>query len=187
MWGQQQFDRFLDHIEDPETGLALLAKHPNKETPEQTLNRLFWCNQFTQWRDWRAGDVLAVSRAQMSCALSNRRPPTWLCKAVHELCGQCMPDKDKRAYGDLAKHVQRWRAVEVVRGRYKGDPRNYRRKVQSDDIWPEAAKLVAGTNAEADAETVGKSHALIRRAGGHDVTLQSYRRKVRKRERRRKK
>jgi hypothetical protein len=45
---------------------------------------------------------------------------------------------------------------------------------------------VAGTGAEASAETVRKSHALVRRAGGAQVTLSSYRREVEARERRRK-
>jgi hypothetical protein len=63
--------------------------------------------------------------------------------------------------------------------------------VRGDAVWAEAAKLVAGTGAEASAETVRKSHALVRRAGGAEVTLANYRREVEremeKRERRRKK
>ena len=70
-----------------------------------------------------------------------------------------------------------------MRGRHPGDPRNYKRKVRGDAVWAEAAKLVAGTDAEASAETVRKSHALIRRAGGAQVTLPSYRREVEKRDR----
>ena len=53
----------LDLIQDPETGLALLAKCAGEKTPEQERERLFWQLQFMQWRDWRAGDVTAVARA----------------------------------------------------------------------------------------------------------------------------
>ena len=53
----------LDKIQDPETGLALLSKLPK---------RLFWQFQFTQWRDWRAGDVLAFGRAIDCCSLLNK-------------------------------------------------------------------------------------------------------------------
>ena len=65
-----------------------------------------------------------------------------------------------------------------MRGRRPGDPRNYKKKVHGDAVWEEAAKLVADTDAEASAETVRKSHALIRRAGGALVTLPNYRREV---------
>src|SRR5262249_854697 len=54
----------LNLIQDPETGLALLAKRP----PEQEWDRLFWQNQFTLWRHWRAGDMQAVSHAVTCCA-----------------------------------------------------------------------------------------------------------------------
>jgi hypothetical protein len=181
-----KFDRFLDHIEDPETGLALLANRPGEETPEQALNRLFWQDQFTHWQNWRAGDVTAVWYALCSCALSRRPPPTWLCKAVGKLCERCLSDDEKRAYGDLKKHIRRWEAVEVVRGQYPGDPRNYKRGMLGDAVWEEAAKLVADTDAEALADTVRKSYALIKNAGGHDVTLQSYKREIKERLRPRK-
>jgi hypothetical protein len=63
----------LDKIQDPETGLALLSKLPKRqETPEQRRKRLFWQFQFTQWRDWRAGDVLAFGRAIDCCSLLNK-------------------------------------------------------------------------------------------------------------------
>jgi len=173
-------NRILDEAQDPETGLALLSKcpHPSQQTPEQNLECSFWQDQFTHWRNWRAGDLTAVYYALCSCALSRRPPPTWLCKAAGKLCEQCLSDDEKRAYGDLKKHIRRWEAVECVRGQYPGDPRNYKMGVHGDDVWPEAAKLVVGTDAEALADTVRKSHALIRRAGGHNVTLQSYKREV---------
>jgi hypothetical protein len=166
----------LDLIEDPETGLALLSKLPSNQTPEQALNRLFWQIQFTEWQNWLAGDTMAVWRALSACALGRRHPPTWLCRAVHILC---MPDTDKRACGDLAKHVRRSEAVELVRRQGKA---------QGDAVWEEAAKLVAGTDAEGGAEAVRKSHQLIRRAGdGIAVTLANYRREVERHTRQRKK
>jgi hypothetical protein len=163
--------RFFDHIEDPESGLALLANRPSEETPEQALEYLFWQDQFMHWQRWRAGDVTAAWYALCSCALCRRRPPTWLCKAVGRLCERCLSDDEKRAYGGLKKHIQRWEAGELVR----------KKGVQGDDVWAEAAKLVTGTDAEALADTVRKSHALIKAAGGHDVTLQSYKREVKER------
>jgi hypothetical protein len=177
----------LDLIQDPETGLALLAKRPGEETPEQERERQFWQLQFTAMRDWRAGDVLAVARALVDCSLFNRPPPFWLLKANSELCVQCMSDGEKRARGDMIKHFLRWKAVKLVRGQHPNDPRNFKRMVHGDAVWPEAAKLVADTDAEVSAETVRKSYTLIKRAGGGSVTLPNYRREVEARDRRRKK
>src|SRR5262249_2279429 len=101
----------LDRIQDPETGLALLARRPDETTPEQERKRLFWQFQFMQWRDWRAGDTLAVPRAIACCRLLNRAPPRWLCDATLELSEQRMSDDEKRAYTDLTKHYLRWQAV----------------------------------------------------------------------------
>jgi len=177
----------LNLIQDPETGLALLAKCPSEETPAQELKRLFWEAQFTLWRDWRAGDVQAVSHAVTCCAFYKRPPPLWLCRASIELCEQCRSDDEKRERGDLTRHFLRWQAVELVRGRRPGDPRNYKKKVRGDAVWAEAAKLVADTDAKAGVEAVRKSHALVRRAGGALVTLSNYRREVERRAQGRKK
>ena len=87
----------LNLIQDPETGLALLAKCPAEETPEQERERLFWQLQFTYWRDWRAGDVAAFARALVDCSLFNMPPPFWLLKAGSELCVRCMSNAEKRA------------------------------------------------------------------------------------------
>jgi hypothetical protein len=176
----------LDLIQDPETGLALLAKRPDEETPEQRLERYFWQAQFTLWRNWRAGDVQAISDAVICCALSKRSPPPWLCIASLELWERNISAGEKRECGDLIKHFLRWEAVELVRGRRPWSRRNYKRKIHGDAVWEEATKLVAGTIAEANAGTVKKSHALIKRAGGALVTLQSYKREVEERYRRRK-
>jgi hypothetical protein len=177
----------LDQIEDPETGLALLSKRSGEETPEQEQKRIFWQFQFMQMRDWRAGDVLAVSRALTCCSLLKRPPPRWLRDAIDELCERNMSADEKRARRDGVKHFLRWQAVELVRGRYPGHPRNYKRKVHGDAVWTEAAKLVASTDAEASAETVRKSHALIRRAGGAWSTFLNYKREVEEHGQRRKK
>ncbi|HEY5965355.1 MAG TPA: hypothetical protein VIU42_15170 [Xanthobacteraceae bacterium] len=178
-----QFDR----IKDPETGLALLSKRSGEETPEQGRTRLFWQFQFMQWRDWRAGDVLAVARAIGCCSHLNRPPPRWLCKASVELCERSMSDDEKRAYGDLTKHLLRWQAAEQVRGRRPFDSHIYKKKVRGDAVWTEAAKMLAGTEIKRSPETMRQSHRLIRRAGGEQVTLPSYRRAVEERDRRRKK
>jgi hypothetical protein len=179
----------LKLIQDPETGLALLAKCTGKKTPEQEREHQFWQLQFNAMRDWGAGDGLAVGRAVTACWLFNRSPPFWLVKASNLLGMRCMSDAEKRSRRDINKHYRRWRAVQLVRGRHPNDPRNFKRKVHGDAIWAEAAKLVADMDADAtvDVDTVKKSYALIKRAGGASVTLPSYRRAVKKRDRRRKK
>ena len=75
----------------------------------------------------------------------------------------------------------------MVRGRHPNDPRNFKKGVRGDAVWEEAAKLLADTDPEVDAFTVRKSYTLIERAGGAAVTLPSYRREVKKRDRGRKK
>src|SRR5215475_7986982 len=163
--GQPSSDE-LNLIEDPETGLALLAKCPAAETSEEKRERQFWQLQFVAWRDWRAGDTLAVSRAVIDCALFIRSPPFWLQKASVSLGMQCMSDGEKRSRRDMNEHFLRWKAVKLVRGQHPKDPRNFKRKVHPDDVWEEAAKLVAGTDPEVRPGTVRTSYALIRRAGG---------------------
>src|SRR5262249_32869243 len=163
--GQQppiKLDRILEQadlymIRDPEIGLALLAKCPAAETPEQERARQFWQLQFTHWRDLLAGDVLAVGRGVTDCSLFNRSPPFWLQKASTLLGYQCMSDGEKRKRRDMNKHWHRWKAVKLVRGRHPNDPRNFTRKVEGDAVWEEAAKLVVDIDAEVDAETVKKS------------------------------
>jgi hypothetical protein len=174
----------LNLIQDPETGLALLAKY--SWPPERELQRRFWEDQFTLWRKWLAGDAQAIGHAVTNCAFHKRPPPLWLCYASIELCERCRSDAEKRERKDLTEHVLRWEAVELVRGRRPWDPRNYKKKVCGDAVFKEAAKLVANTDAKAGADTVKKSHALVKRAGGPLVTLASYRREVEVRERRRK-
>jgi hypothetical protein len=175
-------------VPDPETGLALLAKCPAAETPEQEQEYQFWRLQFTNWWDCLAGDTLAVSRAVIDCALFNRSPPFWLQKASVARDMQCMSDGEKRSRRYMNKHWHRWKAGKLVRGRHPNDPRNFTPgKVQGDAVWAEAAKLAADKDGEPDVETVKKSYALIRRAGGAQVTLPSYRREMKAHGRRRKK
>jgi hypothetical protein len=87
----------------------------------------------------------------------------------------------------MLEHFRRWETAELVRRRPPGDPHNRKKKVKSDAVWEEAAKLVAGTDATANAETMRKSHQLIKRAGGSQVSLPSYKRAANERYRRRKK
>ena len=64
----------LELIQDPEIGLALLAKCAGEETPVQTRNREFWQYQFMYWQAWRAGDVEAIAHAVTCCmSLIGRR------------------------------------------------------------------------------------------------------------------
>lgn len=173
----------LNLIQDPQTGLALLSKRLGEETPEQEQERQFWQLLFVDLRDWRAGDVLAVARALTDCWLFNRPPPFWLLKACTSLCVQCMPPAEKRARGAMNKHFLRWKAVKLVRGRHPNDPRNYTEKLLGDEVYEEAAKMLAATGIKCRAETVKKSYQLIEQAGGAQVTLPSYKREVEKRDR----
>ena len=65
-----------------------------------------------------------------------------------------------------------WRAISTL-------PLQQYPKVESSSV------LIKTIYYGASAETVRKSHALVRRAGGAQVTLPSYRREVEARERRR--
>jgi hypothetical protein len=182
-------DRALDEIEDPEVGLALLSKRPSGETPEQALNLLFWQIQFTEWRNWLQGDVLAIARAIAICSIgkSKKPPPTWLSKAVGGLCLQHMSRHDKRAKRKMLEHFRRWETAELVRRGRAGDPLNRNKKVRGDAVWEETAELLAGTIAKGDEETMRKSHQLIKRAGGSQATLPSYKQAANVRYQRRKK
>jgi hypothetical protein len=171
-------DPILELIDDPEAGLALVSKGQAGEAPEQERERLFWQFQFLAMRDWQAGDVLAVGKAVTDCMLFSRAPPFWLAKAVTKLGVQCMSDGEKRDRGAMNRHWLRWKAVKLVLGRHPYDQHNFKTEVTGDDVWVEAAKLVAGTDAECDFETVRKSYYLIEHAGGTQATLPTYKREV---------
>ena len=179
-----KLDQILDEIQDPEVGLALLAKRPEGATPEQAHDLLFWQIQFTQWRDWRAGNVQAVTVAVLSCALNKKPLPLWLNRAINELCEQRMSRRDKDAPRNMRVHFIRWEKAELEYRQRQGDPRNRKKKIGDAD-WAAAAARLAGTDAACSAETVKKSHQLIKRAGGARATLASYRREVKKRDQRR--
>jgi hypothetical protein len=184
---QRQFDSILDHIEAPDIGLAWLAKRPAKMTPEQALSCLFWQNQFTEWRNWLAGDELAVWRALMASKLGNKEAPIWAVRAVYKLS---VSPADRRARDDMENHCWRALAKELVRGRVPGHPLNYERPVRGDDVDKEAAKLAAEMGIKGGADAVHASCTLINNAmttwnGFQAVTLQSYKDAVRFRDRNR--
>jgi hypothetical protein len=174
-----KLDQILDQIEDPEIGLARIADRPSGETPEQTYDFLFWQIQFTEQRNWLQGDAVAIWRAGASCHLSRKSPPAWLCKAIGELCMRYMSADDKRAYRKMQEHFLRWETVESVRRQTLKDPR--KKKNRDNDVWEKAAKLIPNTDAKPSGETVRKSHQLIKRAGGSQVTFQSYKRAAKER------
>jgi hypothetical protein len=176
-----------DWITDPKVGLQLLAKLPTKLPPSQARMRKFWWFQFTQMQGWLGGDVLAIARAQHCCMQQNQRPPRWLDKAVFDFCVRKMSAEDKRAYEALTIHVTRWRAVQSVRGQLPQGANKYKKgEIRDKAVWKEAAKLLKGTGkAEAEPDTIKKSFALIKHAGGVWVTLQSYQGEVERRDRHR--
>lgn len=81
----------------------------------------------------------------------------------------------------MMEHFRRWEVAELERRQW-GDPRN-----NKTDWKAVVATRLTGTNAECGEETVKKSHQLIKRAGGRQVTLASYKLAVKERDRRRKK
>ena len=165
-------------IRDPEAGLAWLVKCSDEEMPEQ--ERQFWQLQFACWQDWRDGDVQALGRALRDCWLFGVPTPYWLLEAHSSLYVQFMSEDDKRDWNNMIRHLRRWKAVKLVRGRHPNDPLNFKKKVRGDRVGTEAAKLVADMDpkVKAKADTVLKSYALIERAGGAQVTLSSYRREA---------
>jgi hypothetical protein len=171
---------------DPEIVLAWLAKCSDGEMPEQ--ERQFWQLQLACRQDWRDGDVQAIGRALRDCWLFGMPTPFWLLEAHSSLYVQHMSDADKRDWNAMIRHLRRWKAVKLVRGRHPNDPLNFKKKVRGDRVGLEAAKLVADTDpkAKVKADTVLKSHGLIERAGGAQVTLSSYRREAGERYRQRK-
>jgi hypothetical protein len=165
----------LNEIEDPETGLALLAEAPAPQTPEQERTRLFWTEQFKQWRQWRAGDKLAFCRALVACQKCHKPPPRWLCDASL-IAVQGMTRAELREQAALSDHIRRWQAVQAARGLRPWDGRNNPKPGTWEDAWAEAADRLG----ESD-RTVRESYTLVQAAGGADITLETYRREVRRR------
>ena len=130
--------------------------------------------------NWQAGDRLAVSRAVMQCTLAKKPLPAWLCRAIHRLC---MPDVDQRACADVENHSVRWQAVELVRGRCPGNPRNYdkKKKLSGYAVYEEAAELAADMRCRGQRRDSAPKPSLdepgpVTVNGDKAVTLQSYKR-----------
>jgi hypothetical protein len=181
----------LDDIQDPEVGLALVSGEPPNDTPEQRMVRKFWRSQFEQWRDWKAGDSLAIPRAIHCCRITNRPPPRWLDEASVESAERRMSSDERERQNDFARHLARWEAVVASHQR----ERELRAKspdaphVSWADHFERAAEaeILSREGAVADSTTVGGSYKLIQRAGGRNATLESYKREAQKFNRRRKK
>src|SRR5215469_10958890 len=93
----------LDDIRHPEQGLALISKEPPNETPEQRKLRKFWQFQFMQWRNWLAGDSLAIPRAIYCCRVVGYPPPRWLMDASLQFAERGMFPKERDAQTDFAR------------------------------------------------------------------------------------
>jgi hypothetical protein len=193
----------LDLIKDPEQGIALLSKDPPNETPEQRKLRRFWLFQFTQWRNWLAGDSLAYLRAIHCCRVEGQPPPRWLDKAGIEFVEQGLSGTERERQNDFARHYRRWEAVEAskrreLRAREKPltptfwftpvvvevidkaerdfirTPRNKRMSLA--DHFERAKEVLSCDDAGGNVDTITGSYKLIQRAGGASATFESYRR-----------
>lgn len=172
----------LDDIRDPEIGLALLAKgNGQPQAPEQNRTRLFWRFQFMQWKAWIAGDRLAICLALYACKVFSKPPPRWLLEASMDFAERGMTPGERREQGKLQEHLLRWEAVKLVRGQRPFDGRNRDNPSSWNDAWAEAAEMLAMKRAAVSADTVKASYALVQAAGGKDITLDSYRRELRRR------
>src|SRR5262249_57859635 len=202
----------LDDIRDPEAGLAALSKDPPNETPESRKLRKLWQFQFKCWRDWLAGDSLAIPRAIYCCRNENQRPPRWLMNASVEFAEQGLSDTERERQNDFARHYRRWEAVEAskrreLRAREKPrtptvwstpvvdevvdeverdairTPRTKRMSLA--DHFERAKEVLSCDDAGANVDTITGSYKLIQRAGGATATFESYRRTAHKFNRRR--
>jgi len=179
----------LDDIRDPEEGLRLVSKEPPNETLESRTRRKFWQYQFTQWRDWLAGDSAAIPRAIYCCKMTNHPPPQWLCDASVVFAEQGMSPMELERQNDFARHRMRWEAV------VESQRRERELRATSPDTphvsWLEhyerAAEALSRDGAVASIDTISGSYKLIQEAGGANVTLESYQRVARKFNRRRRK
>src|SRR5262245_2385513 len=222
----------LDDIQDPEAGLALLSKErtgwwggldafeiwggwpieQSSETPESRKLRKFWRFQFECWRDWLAGDSLAIPRAIYCCRIENQRPPRWLMDASVEFAEQGLSDTERERQNDFARHYRRWEAVEAskrreLRAREKPSVPKFwsapavvevldeverdairapcTKRMSSMDHFERAKEILSRDDVEASVDTIIGSYKLIRHAGGASATFESYRRTAHKSNRRR--
>jgi hypothetical protein len=181
----------LDRIEDPEQGVALLSKDPPDETPEQRKLRKFWLFQFECWRDWLAGDSLAIPRAIHCCYVARQLPPRWLVNASVEFAERGLSGAEKERQNDFARHYARWEAVEASKRRERYEREELRTKspkvrrrlpprMSSDDHFHRAADVLDKSEAVASVDTIIGSYKLIQYAGGANATFESYRRAAKK-------
>jgi hypothetical protein len=156
----------LDDIRDPEAGLALLAKCPDKETPEQSRLRKFWTHVFTEWRDGLAGDRLAFLRALAACSLLGKPPPRGLVDALIAREIEQMSKEERQDHEALARHKARWQAMEaeLVKGR------------SLERASAAVSESFASSDARGEPRSMRESYKIITKAGGARATLVSYRR-----------
>jgi hypothetical protein len=193
----------LDLIEDPEQGIALLSKDPPNETPEQRKLRQFWLFQFTQWRNWLAGDSLAYLRAIHCCRVEGQPPPRWLDKAGIDFLEQGLSGTERERQNDFARHYRRWEAVEAskrreLRAREKPLAPTFwstpvvvevideaecdairtpcNKRMSLADHFARAKEVLSCDDAGSNVDTITGSYKLIQRAGGASATFESYRR-----------
>jgi len=175
----------LDDIQDPEAGLAALSKDPPNETPESRKLRKFWQFQFECWRDWLAGDSLAIPRAIYCCRITHQPPPRWLVDASLQFAERGMFPKERDTQTDFARHHRRWELVEASIRRHDklqvGSPR--RADSFKEDPVERAAEIWNQTEPAVSDDTIRDSHRLINEAGGVRATFESYRRVAHKRNR----
>jgi hypothetical protein len=168
-------------IKNPAEGLRLLSgippinQTPAGMTPEQHRIRLFWFLMFTFWQQWRDGDTLALPRAVYLCKMQRQPPPQWLVNATTELVNARMSDDERRRHGDFMRCLMRWQAVQTARGLGPGAPRDQEPDISVEKACEQAEEALRGTEAEASAPTIMVSYSAIKRAGGAQASLASYR------------
>jgi len=175
----------LDDILDPEQGLALISKEPPNETPEQRKLRRHWLYQFECWRDWLAGDSLAIPRAIYGCRVTHQPPPRWLIDASLQFAERGMLPKERDAQTDFARHHRRWELVQAsIRRHDKLQVESPRRAGSfKEDPVERAAEILNRTEPAVSDDTIRDSHRFINDAGRAHATFESYRREAHKRNR----
>src|SRR5262245_22047037 len=175
----------LDDILDPEQGLALISKEPPNETPEQRKLRRHWLYQFECWRDWLAGDSLAIPRAIYGCRVTHQPPPRWLIDASLQFAERGMLPKERDAQTDFARHHRRWELVQAsIRRHDKLQVESPRRSGSfKEDPVERAAEILNRSEPAVSDDTIRDSHRFINDAGGAHATFESYRREAHKRNR----
>ena len=156
----------LDHIRDPEAGLALLSNNPDEETPEQRQLRRFWTFVFEEWRDGLAGDTLAFHRALRACSYQGKPPPRGLLDDMIAREVERMSKEERRDQAALARHKKRWEAMRAALAE----------DLSYEDARAAASVNLARGNAWGEPRTVRESYEIINKAGGARASLTDYRR-----------